>query len=83
MLLDPSGETPIIAQGIRNFRAALPHAAIIVLACDYEEYYRTIALEAGVEAYISLRNDDRILRRSVQRYQQETAHVGVGLYAGR
>ena len=52
VVIDPEPHDRLIGQAIRELRATLPNAAIIVLTLHQEEPHREIAMAAGADAFI-------------------------------
>jgi DNA-binding NarL/FixJ family response regulator len=52
VLIDPEPHDRLIGQAIRELRAKLPRAGIIVLTLHEDEPHRTIAMEAGADAFV-------------------------------
>ena len=53
VLIDPGFEAEAIVEAIRDVKAVLPSAGLLVLAAHYEEEARRAALAVGADAYIS------------------------------
>ena len=71
VVIDPEPHDRLVGHAIRQLRATLPDAAIIVLTLHQEEPHRDIAMAAGADAFIGkwAASQDLIdaIRASVQR----------------